>query len=325
MKSAVLLVTLLLVVGTLALSKPKYNGLDNHSLNKPALNDDLIASINGKGLPWKAGRNSRFEGMTLAQSKQLLGLKAFTSDSEPRPYPVKTSSSIKDLPTHFDARTQWPHCVHPVLNQGDCGSCWAFGSSEAFSDRICIDTNSSVSVVLSPQNLVSCAPIDGLDFACDGGLTQSAWDYMANPGLVSIDCWPYQSGENGTVPECRTTCLNSNEPWKVYKADYNTIETYIGEYAIQEALLKGPVEGAFMVFDDFVSYKSGVYVRASLLPLGLHAIKMIGWGVTDAGVKYWICQNSWGTSWGENGFFNILRGDNECGIESDVVAGNAVL
>lgn len=64
----------------------------------------------------------------------------------------------------------------------------------------------------------------------------------------------------------------------------------------------------------------GVYRHVTEETLGSHAVKIIGWGV-ERGVHYWLCANSWGTSWGDHGFFKILRGVNECGIEGDITAG----
>lgn len=87
-------------------------------------------------------------------------------------------------------------------------------------------------------------------------------------------------------------------------------------------MTNGPVEAAFYVYRDFISYKSGVYHHTSGSFLGGHAIKIIGWGV-DGSTPYWIIANSWGTTWGINGFFWMLRGRNECGIESQVITGLA--
>lgn len=82
----------------------------------------------------------------------------------------------------------------------------------------------------------------------------------------------------------------------------------------------GPVEAAFTVYEDFLSYKSGVYHHVTGSQLGGHAIKILGWGVQD-NTPYWLVANSWNTDWGNQGFFLIKRGSNECGIESGVVAG----
>ncbi len=89
---------------------------------------------------------------------------------------------------------------------------------------------------------------------------------------------------------------------------------------MQEIYENGPVEGSFLVYEDFVTYKSGVYQHVTGSYLGGHAIKMIGWGVEN-GVKFWWVVNSWNNEWGENGLFKIRRGSNECGIENSVNAG----
>lgn len=108
-------------------------------------------------------------------------------------------------------------------------------------------------------------------------------------------------------------------------------------------MTNGPVQTAFTVNEDFLSYKSGVYQHKTGNPVGKlflsyeilklikritvwlkkggHAVKIIGWGV-DSGVPYWLVANSWNTDWAENGYFRILRGKNECGIEENVVAGS---
>ncbi|XP_006820753.2 cathepsin B-like [Saccoglossus kowalevskii] len=86
----------------------------------------------------------------------------------------------------------------------------------------------------------------------------------------------------------------------------------------------GPVEGAFTVYADFPSYKSGVYQHETGEALGGHAIKILGWGNED-GHDYWLVANSWNEDWGDQGFFKILRGVDECGIESQITAGSPKL
>ena len=94
-------------------------------------------------------------------------------------------------PANFDARTQWPKFVHNVRDQQKCGSCWAFGASEAFSDRLAIASAGKTNVVLSPEDLVSC---DTGDYGCGGGYMEHAWEYLLNTGIVSDTCFPYTAG-----------------------------------------------------------------------------------------------------------------------------------
>lgn len=89
---------------------------------------------------------------------------------------------------------------------------------------------------------------------------------------------------------------------------------------MQEILTNGPVEGAFTVYADFPNYKSGVYQHVTGGVLGGHAIKILGWGVEN-GTPYWLVANSWNPTWGDKGYFKIKKGNNECGIESGIVAG----
>ena len=86
-------------------------------------------------------------------------------------------------------------------------------------------------------------------------------------------------------------------------------------------MTNGPIEVAFNVYQDFMNYKSGVYIHKSGSFLGGHAVKAVGWGV-EGGNKYWIIANSWGTGWGEQGFIKFGINQN-LGIEDDATAGNA--
>ncbi|CAG5124858.1 unnamed protein product, partial [Candidula unifasciata] len=92
------------------------------------------------------------------------------------------------------------------------------------------------------------------------------------------------------------------------------------EQIMQDLVDNGPVTAVFTVYSDFVSYKSGVYKHTSGKALAGHAVKILGYGVEN-GEKYWLVANSWNEDWGDNGYFKILRGSNECLIEDRVVAG----
>uniref|UniRef100_A0A674GI05 Cathepsin B n=1 Tax=Taeniopygia guttata TaxID=59729 RepID=A0A674GI05_TAEGU len=240
-----------------------------------------------------------------------------------------------ELPDNFDSRTQWPNCptISEIRDQGSCGSCWAFGAVEAISDRICVHTNAKVSVEVSAEDLLSCCGFE-CGMGCNGGYPSGAWRYWTERGLVSgglydshVGCRPYSippcTGEGGSTPRCSRHCEPGYSP--SYKEDKHYGITSYGvprsEKEIMAEIYKnGPVEGAFIVYEDFLMYKSGVYQHVSGEQVGGHAIRILGWGVEN-GTPYWLVANSWNTDWGENGFFKILRGEDHCGIESEVVAG----
>lgn len=89
--------------------------------------------------------------------------------------------------------------------------------------------------------------------------------------------------------------------------------------AIKMAVINdGPIETGFTVYADFMTYKSGVYKHTTGKELGGHAVKIIGWGVEN-GEEYWLVANSWGPTWGIDGYFKIAFG--QCGIDADGIAG----
>jgi len=296
-------------------------------LTKKLVNDESrIKLINSNPKSsWTAGHNKNFDGKTLADASILMG---FIPNAEMKSkFPVVTTT-VKDIPATFDATVQWPTCttIGTIYNQADCGSCWAFGCVEAVSDRFCIQQGVADNQILSFMEETACAPCEG----CQGGDPYSAWSYVAEAGLVTADCYPYdiptcppqqQPCLNFVnTPSCLSTCNATNEKWVPYQ-----INTPYGVNASVEAiqteiLNNGPVEACFTVYSDFLNYKSGVYQYQNGSALGGHCVKMIGWGVED-NLPYWLINNSWTTYWGDNGQFKILRGQDECGIEDDIVAG----
>jgi cathepsin B len=260
--------------------------------------------------------SNRFKDYTLAQLKAMMGVK-----THPDFVPVQMDYTESDsAPASFDARTAWPACVHQIRDQAHCGSCWAFAASEVLSDRFCIASGGRTNVILSPQDLVSC---DASDYGCQGGYLDHSWSYLVNTGIVADDCLPYSSG-GGAVAACpssggfRCTGRGSN---KKYKASSYTKFTSI-EQVKGELVANGPVETAFDVYDDFMSYSGGIYVKRSSNFIGGHAVKIVGYGNSN-GTNYWIVANSWGSAWGERGFFRFAFG--QCNFDSQVITGRANL
>lgn len=142
---------------------------------------------------------------------------------------------------------------------------------------------------------------------------------MAETGVVDDACDPYVAGDGHGIA-CVHSCKDGSA-FKKYHA--SNIEAHNNPESIQMALMKGgPIETAFSVYQDFFSYKGGIYkYNGHAAYAGGHAVKFVGWG-EENGEKYWIVANSWGTGWGEDGFFRIAHG--QCGIDSDAIAGDAV-
>jgi len=262
-----------------------------------------------------------------------------------------------EAPESFDSETAWPQCakvIGEIRDQSNCGCCWAFAGASAASDRMCIATNASIMVPLSAQDVCFCGSDDG----CNGGFIQEPWMYIAQTGAVTGGQYrgsgpfgkgmcsdfslphchhhgpqgkdPYPAeGAPGcpkeASPKCPSKCdaaadeMHANFADDKYSFRGNTVAAS-GEAGIMEAIMAGgPVETAFDVYSDFENYGSGIYHHVTGEAAGGHAVRMVGWGV-EGGVKYWKIANSWNPYWGENGYFRIRRGNNECNIESKVAA-----
>ncbi|XP_028252376.1 cathepsin Bb [Parambassis ranga] len=304
----------------------------------PPLSAEMANFINKANTTWMAGLN--FHDVDISYVKGLCG----TIMKGPRlPQVVHNVESIK-LPDSFDPRKQWPNCptIKQIRDQGSCGSCWAFGAVEAISDRLCIHTGGKISLEISAEDLLTCC--DDCGMGCFGGFPSAAWEYWEKKGIVTgglygskVGCRPYtiESCEhhiNGTRPPCHSIedtpkcvqqCIDGYSP-SYPKDKYFGKRTYNipsdQEQIMTELYKNGPVEAAFDVYEDFLLYKSGVYQHVTGQMLGGHAIKILGWG-EENGTPYWLAANSWNSDWGDKGFFKIKRGNDECGIESEVVAG----
>jgi len=337
MKFSILIVASLLLVAVAArrtAQKPKIDALTHR----------MVEYINKESRTWKA-EESKFHSWSLKSFKKLLGV-PLSYLSKPSTLPAFVHSEVADIPDEFDARTQWPNCptIGEVRDQGSCGSCWAFGAVEAMSDRICIGSAGKSNAHISAEDLVDCCSSCG--FGCDGGFPESAWEYWQHTGIVTggnynskQGCQPYSIAScehhvNGTLPpcqgeqstpKCEKKCedgyANTYPKDKVFGKSAYSLKTDVKQIQT-EIMTNGPIEGAFTVYADFPSYKSGVYQHTAGEELGGHAIRILGWGV-ESNTPYWLVANSWNEDWGDKGFFKILRGKNECGIEDGCVAGLA--
>eukprot|EP01038_Epipyxis_sp_PR26KG_P005079 gene5079-7086_t len=324
----------------------------------PAQSIQLVEMINAMGTTWKAEISTRFANATVADVKKLLGTIMPGEEGYTEPEVEKTVFKVSpgDIPSSFDVRTAWPACAAisgRVRDQSSCGSCWAFGSTEAFNDRFCIATGDATTVFSAEDTNACCNGVScSFSMGCNGGQPSGAWNWFTKVGVSSgadyadigtgSSCKPYSlqscahhvdppagmvacdSLPSFSTPKCTSTC--SESAYKTaYKSDKHLASSSYSVKSVaniqKELMEKGTVSVAMTVYEDFESYSSGIYQHKTGKSLGGHAIKMIGWG-EENGTPYWICVNSWNSSWGEKGTFRILRGSNECGIEGSVVAGD---
>jgi cathepsin H len=265
-------------------------------------NMNTIDKLNSKpGRTWTAGIN-KFTDMTSEEWKQHVGLMAPQDCSATnRRSPV----SNVDPPKSMDWRKQG--VVTPVKDQGNCGSCWTFSTTGCLESHHAIKTGKLVS--LSEQNLVDCAQAFN-NHGCDGGLPSQAFEYIRyNGGLDTEDSYPYQ----GTDQDCQFTTsgigATVTDVFNITEKDEDGIVLAVGTV--------GPVSIAYEVNDDFQQYSSGVFQsdNCDTDPQSVnHAVLVVGYDTTSDGVPYFIVKNSWGESFGIDGYFWIIRGKNECGL-----------
>lgn len=205
-----------------------------------------------------------------------------------------------------------------------CGACWAFATTSALSDRIKILRNATwPDINLAPQVLLSC---DTDSQGCSGGDSLSAYAYIQKSGITDETCSQYRARgyTNGLQCSKEAVCMNcatngtcfAQETSLIYGVEqFGELE---GENEIMNELLNGPLACAIDATPAFDNYTGGIFNDTTGANTHNHVISLVGWGV-QKNVKYWIGRNSWGTYWGEKGFFRIVRGTNNLGIEDHCV------
>ena len=253
-------------------------------------------------------------------------------------------AKVTTPPADFNWHDEHPDCAAVIRDQGLCGSCWTFATTGVLSQRFCAASDEVTGgLMLSPQALLSCdttckhaskgkkcsaaSALCTCQSGCDGGYTSQAFEFLRQRGSTSENCVAYRAAA-GTDPlegQCglpgipaenpdQESILSLIEECQAGTTDDSIVFKARETYALkteaeimEDIVLNGPVQASFFVETAFYGYTSGVYSCAGIEDAGLHAVILVGWG-TDAGIPYWLIQNSWGASWGQSGYAKIFRG-----------------
>mmetsp|Transcript_8471 Transcript_8471/g.14053 ORF Transcript_8471/g.14053 Transcript_8471/m.14053 type:complete len:300 (-) Transcript_8471:110-1009(-) len=225
------------------------------------------------------------------------------------------------LPSSWDWRTKG--LMTTDLNQHIpvyCGSCWAHATASTIADRIRILTKGQQrDFIPSIQVLLNC----GTAGSCGGGDIHAAMRWIYVNGIPDVTCQQYiaQDGNCSAsgIDECMT-CNHDGTCSAVKATDYERVRVteygrVLGDENIQREIMdRGPV-ACYINSNCLHDYAGGVDMYdqsddgGSCHPYYFnHAIQLNGWGVDENGTDYWIARNSWGTYWGEAGYFRVVRG-----------------
>lgn len=316
--------------------------------------NSLINHINNQstGYKWTAKLHSTFNYDLPHHLKVKAGTFFDPSDTNFRNYTSSPDNQhnnnnlhrlLQTLPSSLDLRLKFPLCssIWTIRDQGNCSSCWALAAMNTLSDRFCIQKSNSTSTVqreFSYEDIIECCPnsiCGSKGNGCNGGSASGGFNYAQNVGVVTGAgfgnnkyCKSYFLSPTfqatPIVPFCTSTCSNNTVYKTPYSADNLKISSskQIFDSNLNNTVLltmnalniRGTVQAFMLVYQDFFTYSSGVYHHVTGEYVGAHLIRIIGYGTLN-GVDYWLCANTWGTSWGINGFFMIKRGVNESMIE----------
>jgi cathepsin L len=235
---------------------------------------------------------------TATEYKKLLGYK----------HELKTSANATLLDeSNLADSVNWvtKGAVTPVKNQGQCGSCWAFSTTGSVEGAEFLATGTLKS--FSEQQLVDC---DKVDQGCNGGLMDNAFKYIEKSPLMLEADYPY-TGTHHFWNKCKFDA--SKAVGKV--AGFKDVVKDSTGANLKAALATGPVSVAIEADQSvFQTYTSGVITSSKCGTQLDHGVLAVGYGTED-GNDYFLVKNSWGASWGDNGYVKIGAA-NVCGINA---------
>lgn len=210
------------------------------------------------------------------------------------------------IPASVDLRSSV--CMPAVKDQKECGSCWAHSANTPLEYQKCVKNAKNTALSFSEQQLVDCSSAYG-NAGCNGGFYTYAWDYVKKAiGSQTYSSYPYTAAE-GTCKFARSSVASNVTSYAWVASDEAAMATAVATY--------GPISVSIYVTDNLMSYSSGVFSDPTCPKDGTsinHGVVIVGYGTSSSVGDFWIVRNSWGTSWGLNGYVLFKRGVNMCNI-----------
>jgi len=235
---------------------------------------------------------------------------------------IDSSTHTKELPSSVDWREAG--IITEAKNQGSCGSCWAFATTEQIESyaalaNITVDPLSAQEITTCTPNPLNCGGSGG----CRGSIPQLGYNYVQLFGLTTNDEYPYWSGVTGMTGNCKYD-IERRTP-VVGITGYNTIPANDLEATLQHIANVGPLAVAADA-SAWQFYGHGVFDSCSYeenISLN-HAVQLVGYGTDESEGDYWLVRNSWGRNWGEQGYIKMKReSEAVCGTDSTPMDGTA--
>lgn len=221
-----------------------------------------------------------------------------------------------DLPASVDWREKG--VVTDVKNQGFCGSCWAFTTVEMLESYLKLEEEGELKE-LSAQQVTSCVPNPlncGGGGGCGGSVPILGFTYAQLFGVVEEHEYPYTSGTTTVTGDCLYDAYKTNS--SVFARGYETLPHNDLKAVMQHIATVGPL-AVSVAASPWGSYSSGVFDSCDYngnIVIN-HAVQLVGYGTDEEHGDYWLVRNSWGRSWGENGYIRLKRESTEvCGLNS---------
>jgi len=276
-------------------------------------NYDYITNINSQQLSFSVGIN-QFADLTNAEfNKFYNGLNTSRKIGGRTNKKVNPTPAASTCPSGPQGTCDWTAAgvVTGIKNQGQCGSCWSFSTTGSIEGQYALKGHTLTG--LSEQQLVDCSTSYGND-GCNGGLMDNAFQYVEAYGLESESFYPYTAtGPNACQYNAQDLVIAVHE-----ESGYVDVPSGSETSLTNDITSVGPVSVAIDAsHSSFQFYTSGVYYEPACSSTQLdHGVLAVGWGTTTGTYpSYYVVKNSWGTSWGANGYIWMARNaNNNCGI-----------